>query len=114
MATTRRTAVKKAAASTPRTAAVVQREFDAFKETVREVAARYADEHDMCNVVDDALEELGLPPIASPKRKVIFEVEVDPEGENGWVDDDYLDAAREQIRYGGYGHKITTEKVVDL
>jgi len=43
-----------------RAAARAQSELAAFKEQVVEVADQYADEHGWCNVIDKALEELGL------------------------------------------------------
>lgn len=40
-----------------------QQRLHRFKGLVREVAARYAHEHDWCAVIDEALGELGLEPI---------------------------------------------------
>lgn len=37
-----------------------EREFEAFKETVKRVAKEYGERHEWCEVVDQALAEMGL------------------------------------------------------
>ena len=54
----------------------VESELDAFKAKVVEVATRLAKEHGFCNVVDDALEEMGLP-ARNRKRRFEFTVTAD-------------------------------------
>lgn len=50
-------------------------ELDAFKAKVVEVATRYAKAYEMCDVVDDALEELGLS--RNRKRRLVFTITAD-------------------------------------
>lgn len=52
-------------------------ELEAFKMKVIEVATSYAKAYELCDVVDDALEELGL--FRSQKRQVTFTVALDVE-----------------------------------
>ncbi len=52
-------------------------ELEAFKMKVIEVATRYAKAYELCDAVDDALEELGL--FRSQKRQVTFTVALDVE-----------------------------------
>ena len=52
-------------------------ELEAFKVRVIEVATRYAKAYELCDAVDDALEELGL--FRSQKRQVTFTVALDVE-----------------------------------
>lgn len=62
----------------------LQKEFEAFKQKVAEVATRYAKEHDWCDVVDEALEELGLERKKS-RVKVTLEFDYDA-GELGGLE----------------------------
>ena len=54
----------------------VESELDAFKAKVVEVATRLAKEHGFCNVVDDALEEMGLS-ARNRKRRLEFTITAD-------------------------------------
>lgn len=71
-------------------------ELVTFKESVKEIATRYAQRHDWCGVVNEALEEMGLAPepityIGTVTITVDFQAELEPEfrevPSRGWVRD---------------------------
>lgn len=58
----------------PEPATPASQELDAFKRKVAEVAQRYGREHGLCEVVDDALKELGIEPRLKGKIRIVFEI----------------------------------------
>lgn len=49
-------------------------ELAQFKAKVAQVAQKYAREHGLCEVVDDALKELGIQPRPRGKIRIVFEI----------------------------------------
>lgn len=67
-------------------------------ERVVETAKRYAKDHDWCDVVNDALKEMGLEDFTQPlKRRVYVTLAVEVDGDFTWDEDDYLTTAREEV-----------------
>lgn len=91
-----------------RTAAVVQREFDAFKAQVVELARDAKDEHGWCDEVDRMLEQLGL---EMPKRKATITIEIhDLSLYEDWVGSESMDrhdlaeSIQDNLGAGTYGN----------
>jgi hypothetical protein len=70
---------------------------------VVEVATKLAKEHDWCNVVDEALIDMGLSEFMEPTERV-YEVTVTVriDGDRAWDDADYNDAVWDAVADGNY------------
>lgn len=88
--------------------AQAMRDLEVFKDEVARVAVEYAIEHDLCDVVNDALKKLGIDdraPKLMRRAEITFNIEV----EVPWFrrDDDLddsviIEAIEQEVRYGGY------------
>jgi hypothetical protein len=77
-------------------------EFQEFRQSVVDVALRYAKDNDWCPEVTNALAELGLKDlIPTTTRFVTLTYRVTVEGEFGWDDEAYVNEACDQISYVG-------------
>lgn len=100
-----------AATTAPRrTVASVQKEFDAFKASVVEMAMTAKEEHGWCNEVDNMLEQLGL---EVPQRKATVTIVLDDLsqyeeniGADPLDDDELAEQIKEQIGMGSYYSSI--------
>ena len=88
-------------------------ELDEFKDQVRDVAFKYAKAHNMCSVVAEALEEIGLDPKVKVTVRGSFKVELEVDWGSHTQDDINMDEVADAIKDDEDSFTITSVHLED-